>query len=79
MAIGKGRRWTEEADAELRQRVAGKQTLATIAKEMGRTMDGVRGRAAALRITLPSPTRPWRATVKRGSISKHSDPVDIED
>lgn len=41
-------RLMEEADAEFRQRVAARQPFATIAKEMGRTMDGVRGRAAAL-------------------------------
>ena len=59
-------RWIEEADTELRQRIAARQPLATIAKEMGRTMDGVRGRCATLQLTLPSPTRPWRETVKRG-------------
>ncbi|RSU45471.1 hypothetical protein BRX43_18730 [Sphingomonas sp. S-NIH.Pt15_0812] len=59
-------RWTEKADTELRRRIAARQPLATIAKEMGRTIDGVRGRCAMLQLTLPSPTRPWRETVKRG-------------
>jgi hypothetical protein len=67
---GRRLRWTNETDAELRQRIAARQPLAKIAREMGRTMDGVRGRAAALRITLPSPTRPWRETVKRSPMPK---------
>jgi hypothetical protein len=60
-----GARWTDEADAELRNRVAAKQTIAQIAREMGRTMDAIRGRAATLRITLRSSQRPWRDGVTR--------------
>jgi hypothetical protein len=61
----RGVRWTDEADAELRRRVAAKQTIAQIAREMGRTMDAIRGRAATLRITLRSSQRPWRDGVVR--------------
>lgn len=56
----RGAPWTEENDAELRKRVAAKQTIGQIAREMSRTMDAIRGRAAALRITLRSSQRPWR-------------------
>jgi hypothetical protein len=60
-----GARWTGEADAELRRRVTAKQTIAQIAREMGRTMDAIRGRAASLRVTLRSSQRPWRDGVAR--------------
>jgi hypothetical protein len=60
MTARKPRRWTEEDDAELCRRVAAKQTIGQIARELGRTMDAIRGRAAALRITLRSSQRPWR-------------------
>lgn len=56
----RGLRWTDEAAAELRRRVAARQTIAQIAREMERTMDAIRGRAASLRITLRSSQRPWR-------------------
>lgn len=62
----KGARWTHEADAELRRRVASREPVTVIAREMGRTQDAIRGRAAMLRIALPSTMRPWRETVKRG-------------
>jgi hypothetical protein len=61
----RGVRWTDEADAELRKRVAARQTIAQIAREMERTMDAIRGRAASLRITLRSSQRPWRDGVAR--------------
>jgi hypothetical protein len=61
----RGTLWTEDDDADLRRRIEAKQTLAEIAREMGRTMDAVRGRAASLRITLRSSQRPWRDGVPR--------------
>lgn len=65
MTARRGAPWTEEDDAELRRRVAGKQTISQIARELGRTMDAIRGRAATLRITLRSSQRPWRDGVSR--------------
>jgi hypothetical protein len=50
----RGKRWTEGEDAELRRRVTAKQTTGQIAREMERTMDSIRTRATALRITLRS-------------------------
>lgn len=55
-----GNVWSEEDDAELRRRIAARQPAAVIAKGMGRRIDAIRGRAAALRVTLPSSQRPWR-------------------
>jgi hypothetical protein len=68
VTVLRGARWTEEADAELRRRVTARQTIAQIAREMGRTMDAIRGRAATLRITLRSSQRPWRDGVARRPI-----------
>jgi hypothetical protein len=65
VTVLRGARWTEEADAELRRRITARQTIAQIAREMGRTMDAIRGRAATLRITLRSSQRPWRDGVAR--------------
>lgn len=65
MTVLRGARWREEADAELRRRITARQTIAQIAREMGRTMDAIRGRAATLRITLRSSQRPWRDGVAR--------------
>lgn len=56
----RGTPWSGADDAELRRRVAANQTIGQIAREMGRTMDAIRGRAAGLRITLRSSQRPWR-------------------
>jgi hypothetical protein len=65
VTVLRGARWTEEADAELRRRITARQTIAQIAREMGRTMDAIRGRPATLRITLRSSQRPWRDGVAR--------------
>ena len=65
MTARRGTSWTDDDDAELRQRIGAKQTLAVIAREMGRTMDAVRGRASTLRVTLRSSQRPWRDGVPR--------------
>lgn len=59
----RGSRWKEDDDAELRQRVVARQSVAQIAREMGRTMDAIWGRAAYLRIKLPLTQRPWRDNV----------------
>jgi hypothetical protein len=64
-----GRPWDEEADADLRARLAKRQTVSQIAKGMGRTHDAIRGRAAQLRIPVRSSLRPWRD----GVIPKPSD------
>lgn len=61
----RGQRWTAEQDEELRRRVIARQTVGQIAREMERTMDAIRGRAAALRIMLRSSARPWRDGVPR--------------
>lgn len=67
MTINLGRRWTAELDEELRRRVAAHQTAGQIAREMGRTLDAIRGRADTLRITVRSSVRPWRDGVTRRS------------
>lgn len=70
----RGSSWTEDDDAELRRRVASKQTIGQIAREMARTMDAIRGRAATLRITLRSSQRPWR-----DGVTRRQRPTDGED
>ncbi|MBI0477090.1 hypothetical protein D9601_17215 [Sphingomonas sp. MA1305] len=60
------RRWREEDDADLRARIGRRQKIADIAREIGRTVDAVRGRAAQLGLQLPSSLRPWRPGVPRG-------------
>lgn len=56
----RGAPWNEKADAELRRRVAARESVGAIARAMGRTQDAIRGRADQLRITVPSSLRPWR-------------------
>ncbi len=70
MTFNRRRRWTEEADAELRRRVGERQPLLLIAKGMGRTQDGIRGRTNELGINLRSALRPWRDATKRGPRTK---------
>jgi len=55
-----GKPWLAEDDDEFRRRVAARQPAGVIARGMGRTVDGIRGRAQQLRITLPSSRQPWR-------------------
>ncbi|MDQ2763953.1 MAG: hypothetical protein M3Y22_10865 [Pseudomonadota bacterium] len=59
----RGRAWTPDDDDDLRRRIDARQTASVIAKAIGRTQDAIRGRAAVLGLTLPSPTRPWRIWV----------------
>jgi hypothetical protein len=59
-AGSKGRRWSDDDDAQLRRLIAGREPPARIARILQRTQDAIRGRAAQLRLTLPSPLRPWR-------------------
>lgn len=54
------RPWTEEDDDELRRRLGAREPLSVVATAMGRTMDGIRGRAATLRLKVPARNRPWR-------------------
>lgn len=58
--VNSRKRWTDDADKELRQRIERRQTLPMIADGMGRTQDAIRGRAAQLKLRLPSTARPWR-------------------
>lgn len=66
MTGNRGRVWSDVADAELRKRIDARQTVSQIARDMGRTQDAIRERAATLRLSLPSTMRPWREGVKRG-------------
>lgn len=59
-AGGRGRRWSDEDDAELRRLIAAREPPARIARALHRTQDAIRGRAAELHLTLPSPLRPWK-------------------
>ena len=63
----RGAPWTEEADAELRRRFAARESVATIARAMGRTQDAIRGRADQLRIAVRSSIRSWRESPLRRS------------
>ncbi|MBJ6121960.1 hypothetical protein [Sphingomonas mollis] len=54
------RRWSEDDDVELRRRIASRQPIGDIARGLNRTVDGIRGRAATLRLRLPGRNRPWR-------------------
>jgi hypothetical protein len=53
-------RWSDENDEDLRRRIAARQQIGDIARAMKRTVDGIRGRAATLRLRLPGRNRPWR-------------------
>lgn len=64
-SVNRGRPWTDDDDADLRGRIAARQTAAVIARGIGRTQDAVRGRASTLGLALPSPTRPWRQWPRR--------------
>ena len=66
MTGNRGQAWSDMADSELRKRIDARQTVVQIAREMGRTQDAIRGRAATLRLSLPSTMRPWREGVRRG-------------
>jgi hypothetical protein len=69
-----GQRWSDETDVELRKRIDARQSVGQIARDMGRTQDAIRGRAATLRLSLPSTRRPWREGVKRGPRMQRPDP-----
>jgi len=64
------RPWSEEDDAELRRLVAARQSSGEIARQLKRTLDAVRGRAAHLDLVLPSSLRPWRATPRRQTLKQ---------
>lgn len=57
----RSRAWSAEDDDALRAGVAARQQTADIARGLGRTIDGVRGRAQLLRLRLTPRLRPWRA------------------
>lgn len=59
--------WSEADDAELHRLVAARQPTGEIARQLGRTIDAVRGRAVHLGLALPSSLRPWRAAVRRSA------------
>jgi hypothetical protein len=59
------RRWSEEDDAELRRRLATREPIGVVARAMGRTIDGVRGRAQQIRATPAQRLRPWREDPRR--------------
>ena len=59
---GHGSRWDEQADADLRDRIARGEFLPEIARAMGRTQEAVRSRANFLKL-------PVRSSAVRGGIS----------
>lgn len=61
---GRGRRWSDDDAAELRRLIVAREPAVRIARTLRRTQDAIRGRAAELRLTLPSPLRPWREFAK---------------
>lgn len=56
----KNRPWTADDDALLAQLVEARERPVQIARQLGRSLDAVRGRAARLGLVLPSRLRPWR-------------------
>lgn len=71
---GRGRPWSEEDDALLRRLIDGREPPARIAHTMQRTQDAIRGRAAQLHLTLPSPLRPWRRFPSPNARAGQGDP-----
>lgn len=69
-SLRRRRAWSEEDDAELRRLVAARQPTGEIARELQRTIDAVRGRAAHLDLVLPSSLRPWRPALRRQNLMK---------
>lgn len=61
-----GRRWDDEADAELTQRVAAGEFLPGMAKAMGRTQEALRSRANILGLPVRSSAQPRRAVLMSG-------------
>ncbi|WP_462207737.1 hypothetical protein [Sphingomonas citri] len=59
------RRWSEEDDAELRRRLATREPIGVVARAMGRTIDGVRGRAQQIGASPAQRLRPWREDPRR--------------
>ncbi|WP_447728263.1 hypothetical protein [Sphingomonas koreensis] len=64
------RPWSEEDDAELSRLIAERHPPGQIARQLRRTIDAVRGRAAHLNLVLPSSLRPWRSTVRRQPLNR---------
>lgn len=58
------RPWSKTDDEELARLIDSREAPGAIARKLGRTVDGVRGRAAFLHLVLPSPLRPWRQHAK---------------
>lgn len=66
MTVPRRRRpWTDTDDIELRRLIEDRQRPSEIARQLGRTIDSIRGRTAYLGLTLPSALRPWRKTAPR--------------
>ncbi|PJI87363.1 hypothetical protein DAH55_15540 [Sphingomonas koreensis] len=65
MIVARRRPWTDADDIELRRLIEDRQRPSEIARQLGRTIDAIRGRAACLGLTLPSALRPWRRTAPR--------------
>jgi len=61
MRPGHGHRWDEQADEDLRRRLALGQFLPEIAAAMGRTQEAVRSRANVLKL-------PVRSSARRGGL-----------
>ena len=65
MIVTRRRPWTDVDDIELRRLIEDRQRPSEIARQLGRTIDSIRGRASSLGLTLPSALRPWRKTAPR--------------
>jgi hypothetical protein len=72
----KPRPWSEADDAELLRMIEARQPPSEIAKQLDRTVDAIRGRAAQLRLVLPSALRPWRKTMGRTPMGPAQDRPD---
>lgn len=59
------RPWNEAEDQQLRALIVARRPAGEIARELGRTVDAIRGRAAHLGLLIPSTLRPWREAMRR--------------
>lgn len=78
-AGARGRPWSEEDDAALRRLIDGREPPARIARALQRTQDAIRGRAAQLHLTLPSPLRPWKRFPSPNARAGQDDPLPTND
>lgn len=68
------RPWSDADDREFRQLIDAREPPARIARQLQRTQDAIRGRAAQLGLALPSALRPWRRPWSNKATGKSRSP-----